>query len=313
MTAALEQDMKVLSVNLSEKKGTIKHPVPEIVIDDQGVGGDAHAGEWHRQVSMLSREIIQEFEAQVGRKISPGEFAENITVDGADLRGVSVLDRFVAGDLDLQVTQIGKECHGATCAIFREVGKCVMPKEGIFCRVLKGGTLKAGDELVHLPRPLAIQVITLSDRAHRGAYQDRSGPAIESILAGFFKDKRWHLNVERSLLPDDPQKLKQKLDDAHGCDIVITTGGTGVGPHDSTPEVVTAFCDKMIPGIMESIRRKFADANPNALLSRSVAGVKGQTIVYVLPGSAKAVKEYMGEILKTMEHLIYMVHGLDVH
>jgi len=311
----MEKDMKVVSVNLSEETGTIKHPVCEIVIDGQGVRGDAHAGQWHRQVSMLSREIIEEFEAEVGREISPGEFAENITVSGFDLRSVGVLDRFTAGDLHLQVTQIGKECHGDTCAIFREVGKCVMPKEGVFCRVLQGGSLKAGDEFAHEPKTLLIRIITLSDRVSRGDYEDRSGPAVEDALNDFFKDKRWHPKIERLLLPDDPESLKEKLESSRvdGCDIVITTGGTGVGPRDSTPEMVTGFCDKMIPGIMESIRIKFGNDKPNALLSRSVAGAAGTTLVYALPGSVKAVKEYMGEILKTIEHVIYMVHGLDVH
>jgi len=94
---------------------------------------------------------------------------------------------------------------------------------------------------------------------------------------------------------------------------VITTGGTGVGPRDITPETVAGVFEKIIPGIMENIRMKFGQAKPNALLSRSVAAVGGQTQCYALPGSVRAVDEYMGEILKTLEHVIYMLHGLDVH
>lgn len=310
-----ENLLKVASVNISEEKGTIKHSVSEIVMDDRGVRGDAHAGSWHRQVSLLGQESIDRFVKETGRQTSPGEFAENITTQGMDLCRVAVFDKFSSAQLLLEVTQIGKDCHGDACAIFREVGKCVMPKEGIFARVLRGGTIKAGDQLVYQPETLDIRVITLSDRAGRNEYEDRSGPAVESMLDDFFRDKRWHPEISRMVLPDDPELLKQKLESSlkEGCDIVITTGGTGVGPRDFTPEVISDFCDKIIPGIMESIRTKFGNEKPNALLSRSVAGVKDKTLVYALPGSEKAVKEYMTEILKTLEHLIFMVHGLDIH
>lgn len=315
--------IKVVSVNISEEKGTVKRPTPEIVIDERGILNDAHAGAWHRQVSILSEELIEEFGAQAGRKIKPGEFAENVTIRGIALRSVAILDRFAAGAsdssagrpagaLELEVTQIGKECHGEACAIFREVGKCVMPKEGIFCRVIHGGKLRAGDSLTHCPKTLSATIITLSDRASRGEYEDRSGPLAEEMLKDFFKGRRWRLRTEKDLLPDSPDLLEQRLHARveQGADIIITTGGTGVGPRDFTPEVVTPFCDKIIPGVMEHIRAKFGAQKPNALLSRGVAGVRGATLIYALPGSATAVREYMGEILATLEHLLLMVRGL---
>jgi molybdopterin adenylyltransferase len=95
--------------------------------------------------------------------------------------------------------------------------------------------------------------------------------------------------------------------------VIIATGGTGPGPRDITPETAAALCDKLIPGIMENIRMKFGSAQPNALLSRSIAGVAGSTQIYTLPGSVRAVEEYMGEILKTLERAIFMLHGLDAH
>jgi molybdenum cofactor synthesis domain-containing protein len=232
-----------------------------------------------------------------------------------DLRDVGIFDRFSSGGLDLEVTQIGKTCHGDTCAIFREVGKCVMPSEGIFCRVLQPGRLKAGDKFTYRPVPLAIRIITLSDRASRGEYEDRSGPAIEGSLSAFLADRPWHPAIERSVLPDDPARLERELAACYeqGCDILITTGGTGVGPRDFTPEAITSFCDRIIPGIMESIRTRYAADNPRAALSRSVAGVKGHCLVYALPGSVRAVSEYMEEILKTLEHLLVTVRGIDPH
>ncbi len=310
-----ESVIEVVSVNVSTEKGTIKHPEKQIVIDDHGVVGDAHAGPWHRQVSVLGRDSVQRFEDVAGRKIAPGEFAENILLTGIDLAEVAVLDRFRIGDVELEVTQIGKKCHGEGCAIFREVGTCVMPKEGIFCRVLHGGTVRPGDKLEYLPKTLAFRIITLSDRADRGDYSDRSGPRIRELLEEFLTGKRWHPAIDLVILPDDADRLRAKLTSAReaGVDVVITTGGTGIGPRDITPDVVTQFCDKLIPGIMEHIRAKFGAEKPNALLSRSVAGVAGMTLVYALPGSVRAVEEYMGEILKTLEHLVFMVHELDIH
>jgi molybdopterin adenylyltransferase len=307
--------MKVVSVNVSEGKGTAKVPVQDIVIDDKGVRGDGHAGNWHRQVSVLGMDSIDRFVAATGRKTGPGEFAENITISGFDLRSVCVLDRFVGADVQLEVTQIGKECHGNTCDIFREVGECVMPKEGLFCRVLRGGAMKAGDELGYEPTALKAKVITLSDRASRGEYEDRSGPVIEDMLNEFSGGRNLRLDIKREVLADDRGVLHECLEAAFsdGCDIIITCGGTGVAPRDITPEVVMDFCEKTIPGIMESIRIKYGAEKPNALLSRSVAGIKGQTLVYALPGSVKAVREYMTEVLKTVEHLIMTVRGVDLH
>ena len=310
-----EKKLTIVSVNISEEKGTRKHPVAEIVIGHGGVCGDAHSGQGFREVSLLAQESINRFVEETGRKIEPGEFAENITTRGINFDCIGILDTFASDSVLLQVTQIGKACHGTECAIFREVGKCAMPREGVFCHVLQGGTLKAGDELMYRAKTLLIKIITLSDRASRGDYEDRSGPAVENILVEFFRDKRWHPKIERVLLPDDPGLLKEKLESSHaeGCDIVITSGGTGIGPRDFTPEVVATFCEKTVPGIMEHIRTKFGSEKPNALLSRSVAGTRGKSLIYSLPGSLKAVVEYMTEILKTMEHMIFMVNGLNVH
>ncbi len=306
---------RLVSVSLSVEKGTVKHPAPEIVITDRGVEGDAHAGPWHRQVSVLSIERIEAFSQRAGRKITPGEFAENITTSGIDIGGVALMDRFSVEPVELEVTQIGKACHGAECAIFREVGECLMPKEGLFCRVLAGGRVRPGDSIEHTPRRLTFRIVTLSDRAHRGEYEDRSGPRIREMLEAFLEGKRWHPDISNVILPDDADALRAELIAARdkGVDVVLTTGGTGVGPRDSTPETVADVCDKLIPGVMEHIRMKYGAANPNALLSRSVAGVAGTTLIYALPGSVRAVEEYVGEILATIEHLITTVHGLDTH
>ena len=305
----------VISVNISTEKGTIKHPVPEIIIDKNGIVNDAHSGPWHRQVSLLAREDIDCFSKEMGREIAPGEFAENITMAGVDLNQAAILDRFRIAEVELEVTQIGKECHGNTCAIYREVGKCVMPKKGIFCRVVKPGKIKTGDSIEYFPKPLNVLIVTLSDRAFADQYTDRSGPHAKQILKDYFSDKRWHCQFNNLLLADDADKLHHELTKAikEGVDVIFTLGSTGIGPRDIAPETVTSVCDKTIPGIMENIRVKFGNNKSSALLSRSVAAIAGETQIYALPGSVRAVEEYMGEILKTLEHAVYMIHGLDVH
>jgi molybdopterin adenylyltransferase len=306
---------KVISVNISEKKGTVKHPVEEITITRTGVMEDAHAGEWHRQVSMLAMESVEKFSKEAKRKINFGEFAENITTQGIELPKCHIFDRFRIGDVELELTQIGKECHGTACAIFKEVGNCVMPKEGIFCRVLKTGKIKPNDRIDHVPKVLRVFIITLSDRASGGIYEDRSGPKIKEILNSFLSARKQPFEIHNVLIPDDADALQKMLIQHKNdhADFVFTTGGTGIGERDITVETVSGMLDKQLPGIMELIRVKYGMEKPNALLSRGVAGTIGKTIVYTLPGSVKAVTEYMSEITKTMEHTLFMLHGIDKH
>ena len=144
--------MQVVSVNISEQKGTIKTPVESIELTSTGVTNDAHAGKWHRQVSLLAKESNEKFARDAKRDVAYGEFAENITTEGIVLYKTIPGDRLIIGEAVLEVTQIGKKCHGDNCAIFREVGSCVMPKEGIFARVIKGGVIRAGDKMEYIPQ-----------------------------------------------------------------------------------------------------------------------------------------------------------------
>jgi len=166
-----------------------------------------------------------------------------------------------------------------------------------------------------LKHQLKIAVITLSDRAFKGEYGDRSGPVIQDILNAFFKEKKYAFFIESLIIPDDAGKLKNSIQHCvtENFDVIITTGGTGIGPRDITIETVQPLIHKEIPGIMELIRIKYGSEKPNALLSRGIAGTINQSIIYTLPGSVKAVKEYMQEIEKTLEHLLYMIRGIDIH
>jgi len=276
---------------------------------------DAHAGKWHRQVSLLAMESIEKFSREAKRTIGFGEFAENITTQGIELLKCNIFDRFRIGDAELELTQIGKDCHGTACAIFKEVGNCVMPKEGIFCRVRKTGTIRPDHKILYIPKVFRVSVITLSDRASAGAYEDRSGPKIKEILSSYFSAGNRICEIRHAVIPDDADTLRRLLGEhANGeTDFIFTTGGTGIGDRDITVETVSGMLDKQLPGIMELIRVKYGMDNPKALLSRSVAGTMGRTMVYTLPGSVKAVEEYMSEIVKTLDHSLYMLHGIDKH
>ena len=142
-----EKEAVILAVCVSEKKGQQKHPVPEIrLLPEHGVVGDAHAGNWHRQVSLLARESAARLEEKLGFPLAPGAFAENVLCEGLELPAFPVGTRLKVGSALCEVTQIGKECH-ADCAIRQQAGDCVMPREGIFLRVLEEGTARAGDEI----------------------------------------------------------------------------------------------------------------------------------------------------------------------
>jgi MOSC domain-containing protein YiiM len=136
----------VLAVCTSLNKGERKTPVPSVeLVTEHGIAGDAHAGDWHRQVSLLAQESIDKMRA-MGLSVSAGDFAENITTTGIDLVSLPIGSQLTLGSVLLEVTQIGKECH-TRCAIFYQAGDCVMPKEGIFARVLKGGIVTPGTDI----------------------------------------------------------------------------------------------------------------------------------------------------------------------
>ena len=306
----MNQKIKILSVNAAAKRGR-KFPVDQLILTEIGAEGDAHAGT-SRQVSLFDNSEAKRFYEITGAKeLDFGQFAENITFETDGKLDAMIFDTFKAGDVELEVTQKGKPFHDE----FREPGNYVMPRKGIFCKVKSGGTLKTGDKMEYIPKVFKARIITLSDRASKGIYEDRSGPTVTEDLTRQFQKIGWRLETENIVIPDDETELRQLLQDSlqQQYDIVITTGGTGIGPRDITPEVMHEFVKKEIPGIIEMIRWKFGIEKPAALVSRAMAGVNEKTLLFALPGSVKAVKEYMGEINKHMKHLFYMLNDIDAH
>lgn len=141
---------KIMAVCISEKRGTQKKNIEKVrLIENFGLEGDAHGGNWHRQVSLLSYEKVRAFEGK-GISVEDGAFGENLLVEGFDFKTLPVGTRFRCGEVLLEMTQIGKECH-SHCEIYQTVGDCIMPREGVFARVLHGGMIQIGDELEIVP------------------------------------------------------------------------------------------------------------------------------------------------------------------
>lgn len=302
----------VLAVCVSREKGTQKENIGTAVfLEDWGIQGDAHAGKWHRQVSLLSHEKIEAFRAR-GAEVADGAFGENLVVAGIDFRSLPLGTRFQCNDVVLKLTQIGKECHNG-CTIYQAMGECIMPREGVFARVLKGGEIRVGDEVTLLPPPedppLRAAVITLSDKGSRGERQDKSGPLIVEMLtaAGYVVE-------ETMLLPDEAKALKAqliRLADGRQVNLILTTGGTGFSPRDITPEATYAVADRNAPGIAEAMRYHSLSITPRGMLSRAASVLRGKTLIVNLPGSPKAVNENLEYILPSLEHGVRIAAGLD--
>ena len=175
----------IKGICISEKRGTAKHEIEEAVfVKDWGIEKDAHAGHWHRQVSLLSQEEIDAFRAE-GADVYPGAFGENLAVQGIPLKVLPVGTSLQCGSVLLEVTQIGKDCH-SHCTIYYQMGKCIMPSNGIFARVLQEGEISVRDTIQVLPgtgkEPFRAAVITLSDRGAAVEREDKSDPLAEKLL-----------------------------------------------------------------------------------------------------------------------------------
>lgn len=303
----------IKAICISEKKGTLKMPVQEAeLIPDHGIKNDAHAGNWHRQISLLSDEKIQAFKEKVPG-IRYGAFGENLVTEGYDLRNIPVGTKFrIGNDIIIQMTQIGKNCH-TKCAISKQTGECIMPREGVFARVLKGGVIHTGDSIEELPfdpeTPFTAAIITLSDKGFAGEREDKSGP----MLAGMVRQHGYEV-VEQLLLPDGIERLSAeliRLADQRQVNLILTTGGTGFSQRDLTPEATEKVCQRMAPGIPEAMRYASLKITPKAMLSRETAGIRNRSLIINLPGSPKAARENLEAVMPALDHGLGILRGTD--
>ena len=301
---------KIIAICTSDVRGVQKQPRDTAWLDkDWGIRGDAHAGHWHRQVSVLAAEEIAAFNEK-GAGVQPGAFGENLVVEGIDLRRLPVGTLLQSGDAVLEITQIGKECH-SHCAIYQKMGDCIMPREGVFARVITGGQIATGGDIHVLPRtapfPFQAAVITLSDRCAAGEREDKSGPTVAERLT-----EAGYVVVEQLLLADEREPLERnliRLCDQRRLDLILTTGGTGFAPRDITPEATRAVAERDAPGIAEAIRAASLRITPRAMLSRAASVIRGKTLIINLPGSPKACMESMDVFLDQLPHAHALLRG----
>lgn len=288
--------------------------VDALEITSDGIAQDRHAGPGNRQVSLLDAEASRVYLECLKPGGKSGLGKENLLIEG--LPPLRPVDRLQVGAVMLEITQVGPFWTAEAAPACPPEKECLMSEYGAFARVLAPGVVKRSDAVLHLPRTLRAEVITLSDRAHSGIYEDKSGPRLLELLQAFATHNNWRLDARSTVIPDEPTAFDEVIDAAlkRGADLILSTGSTGPGRRDIAPEVVLARSPKVIPGIMEHIRLKYGQDKPHALLSRGVAAVIGDaTLICTLPGSPRAVGEYFGEIEKLLPHLLLLLHGIDPH
>jgi molybdopterin adenylyltransferase len=305
-----DKNGKLLHVCISAKKGICKHEIPSAIIKvDYGMEGDAHAGDWHRQISLLAHVDI-EYMRSKGLKLKPGAFGENLVIDGLDASELGIGSQIKVGPVLMELTQIGKVCH-TRCAIYYTTGDCIMPRLGLFARILEGGEVTPGMsvEVIHrVPREaIQVAVITVSDRCSAGTAIDTAGPAVAELL----REKLGARIAWTRIVPDEVEKIEEVLKDLcdRRVDLVFTAGGTGISSRDVTPEATHKIIDREVPGLAEAMRAASALKTPNALLSRAIAGVRRETLVVNLPGSLKAATENLSVLLPVLPHAVKMLRN----
>jgi molybdenum cofactor synthesis domain-containing protein len=305
---------EVLHVCVSDRKGTAKSPVPGAILrEDHGLEGDAHAGPGHRQVSLLSDADIETMRAR-GLSLQPGAFGENLVVAGVALDKLGIGTRLRIGPTELEITQIGKVCH-QRCAIFHQAGDCIMPRAGLFARVVTGGAVTSGvpvavDRLV--PREvIQAAVLTVSDRCAAGVMQDTAGPAVSSLLGQELRARV----AASSIVPDESEAIASALRESveRGLDLVITVGGTGCGPRDVTPEATRTVIAREVPGLAEAMRAASVRQAPHALLQRGICGIAEATMILNLPGSEQGATDNLAAILPIIPHAVELLRGQTTH
>jgi len=300
----------VEEVCTSETKGP-KQPVDFVELRrGHGAVGDVHAGTWHRQLSLLVLEHIDEMRETLP-ELAFGAFGENIVTRGLDLAQIAIGRRLRVGrEAVIQITQHGKECHNR-CVIYEQVGDCIMPRHGTFARVVRSGRVVRGDKLATDPAfdRYRFAVITVSDKGAAGEREDTAGPLVAELVQAAIDG----CEVAREIVPDDRETIASRLVelcDERVCDLVITTGGTGLSPRDVTPDATLEVIDREAQGMAEAIRAAGLAKTPRAMLSRAVCGQRGQTLIVNLSGSPKAVREQLEVLTPVLAHALETATGI---
>ena len=276
-----------------------------------GLEGDAHGGEWHRQVSLLDVADVEIMRRRLP-DLEFGAFAENLVLAGVDLAALGLGSRLRLGrEAEVVFTQRGKTCH-SRCAIYYQTGDCIMPRLGVFARVLASGNIQIGDEVEVLEAigmdVLQAVVIIASDSSSRGEANDTAGPRIAELV-------RYHLNAHvyaTEVVPDEDDSMAERLCHyANGprVDLVLVVGGTGLAPRNVTPEAVHEIADGRVPILDETMRAASLQSTNNAVLSLAPCAIRNRTLILSVPGSWKAEEDNLHAVLPALSLGIAKLRG----
>lgn len=298
---------KIIAVCLSDKKGVPKKNVRKATLkENYGLIGDAHAGPGLRQVSLLAKESLQKI-SKKGLKLGCGGFGENLTTNGIELTSFVVGTKLKGGESILKVTKIGKDCK-KPCSIYKRLGNCILPSQGIFAKVLKGGIVAQNDSIEIVPsKKISAGILTVSDKSASGQRKDKSGKLIINALKIIDAEA-----IRYKVIPDERELISATLRlwaDEGILDLILTSGGTGFSPRDVTPEATKEILEKEAPGLVEMMRARSAAKTELAYLSRGVSGIRRRTLIINLPGSPKGVEEYLEIISPILGHAIEVMKG----
>ncbi len=299
----------LISVNLGKVRGVPKHPVDKgVLTPDWGLEGDAHGGDWDRQISLFPLETMALVPKAIRTTFEENSYSENLTIEGIPPEFLRVGTVLAIGTARIKILQIGKETFEPP-----ESGRpYIVSREGRFGRVLSGGTVKRGDvvemieEGAYASDAPVVALVTLSDKGAKGEREDVSGRFL-----------RWYVTrlggriLSSEIIPDEKPAIRETLlkEIEAGADLILTTGGTGLGPRDVTPDVTLEIIDRQVPGFAEAMRAESLRKTPHAMISRAVSGVAGKTLIINLPGSPKAVAECMEVIFPALNHAIDKLRG----
>jgi molybdopterin adenylyltransferase len=308
---------RVEAICIGDRRGVVKTPVAAAELrEEHGLVGDVHAGGGHRQLSLLAQSDVEAYGKALGHDVAPGAFAENLVIAGLDFGAIGLGTRLRVGrGAVLSVTRVGGsyEGHGAPLVQSEpRPGHRLMPREGLFARVVQGGAIAVGDEVAVeqlIPRTqFQAVVLTLSDRCAAGVAVDTTGPAVASLV----RDELGAHIFASEILPDGQDGLAARLRayaDDHGVDIILAAGGTGPSPRDQTPEAVRAVVQRLTPGFDEVMRHASLASTPLAMLSRACSGIRGSTLIVSLPGSERGATENLRAILPALPHCLQKLRG----
>jgi MOSC domain-containing protein YiiM len=287
----------VKSVNTSAEKGILKNPVEFIELNETGIVGDVHAGKWHRQVSLLAYESIKKAELVSGIKFPFGAFAENITTSGIEINKAGILDRFENENIILEVTQIGKKCHNK-CEIGRQMGNCIMPAEGIFCRVIKGGIIYPGDIIMWKKKIFQVKIIALVDSDKDDFSNYFQLIKIVQKIRTFFNDIDRDVNIKTEIVQNSAHKFVKTIENiiSGDMDVIVTSDFSCKSVNNILAKKIHDYFKACYTDIIEMLFIKNHQNNSNNYLNCGSIGALNKIVLFNLPIHPDSIDKCINEV-----------------